>query len=77
MPITYLGESMKSPVCTKMAVVCTRAHLARQQNAQMALIAMISLDNRQKLQNVCSNAEQAPKHAGSHFSLVPVICSLL
>ena len=68
---------MQSHVCTKMAVVCTHAHLARQQNAQMALIEMISLDNRQKLQNVCSNAEQAPMHADGYFGLVPMICGLI
>ena len=68
---------MQSPMCTNMAVDCTRAQLARQQNAQMALIAMISLDNRQKLQNVCSNAEQAPKHADGHFGLVSMISGLI
>ena len=68
---------MQSPVCTNMAVVYTRAQLDRQQNAQMALIAMISLDNRQKLQNVCSNAKQAPKHADGQFGLVPMICGLI
>ena len=66
---------MQSHVCTKMAVVCTHAHLARQQNAQMALIALISLDNG--LQNVCSNAEQAPKYADGYFGLVPMICGLI
>ena len=68
---------MQSPLWTKMALVCTRAHLARQQNAQMALIALISLDNGQKLQNVCSNAEQAPKYADGYFGLVPMICGLI
>ena len=38
---------------------------------------LISLDNRQKLQNVCSNAEQAPKYADGYFGLVPMICGLI